>query len=93
MAARAEAVGFAPVWTSDHLVIRYSGEPTHGVLEGWTLLAALAARTGRFRARRLPLVTYDLVTGIDFIPRFPTDGYHSRPWLSIARRGSLCKRA
>ncbi len=47
MATRAEAVGFASVWTSDHLVIRNAGEPTHGVWEGWTLLAALAARTGR----------------------------------------------
>jgi alkanesulfonate monooxygenase SsuD/methylene tetrahydromethanopterin reductase-like flavin-dependent oxidoreductase (luciferase family) len=47
MAAQAEAVGFASVWTSDHLVLRNPGEPTHGVWEGWTMLAALAARTER----------------------------------------------
>ena len=47
MATRAEAVGFDSVWTSDHLVIRNAGEPTHGVWECWTLLGALAASTVR----------------------------------------------
>lgn len=47
MATRAEAVGFDSVWTSDHLVLRNPGEPTHGVWECWTLLGALAATTVR----------------------------------------------
>lgn len=45
MAREAEVVGFDSVWTSDHLLLRNPGEPTHGVWECWTLMAALAACT------------------------------------------------
>ena len=47
MAQRAEALGFDSVWVEDHLVFRHPDQPTQGVWEGWTLLAAIAAATAR----------------------------------------------
>jgi alkanesulfonate monooxygenase SsuD/methylene tetrahydromethanopterin reductase-like flavin-dependent oxidoreductase (luciferase family) len=44
----AEALGFDNAWLVDHLVDT-DGPPENGCLEGWTLLAALAASTSRIR--------------------------------------------
>lgn len=44
----AEELGFDHAWLVDHLVDT-DGPPEHGCLEGWTLLAAIAARTRRIR--------------------------------------------
>jgi alkanesulfonate monooxygenase SsuD/methylene tetrahydromethanopterin reductase-like flavin-dependent oxidoreductase (luciferase family) len=44
----AEELGFDHAWLVDHLVDT-DGPPENGCLEGWTLLAALAARTRRIR--------------------------------------------
>src|SRR5690242_8976954 len=49
IAQHAEAVGFDSLWLPDHLLFEFGepGEPPHGLLEAWTLLAALAASTER----------------------------------------------
>jgi len=44
----AEDLGFDHAWLVDHLVDT-DGPPESGCLEGWTLLAAIAARTSRIR--------------------------------------------
>lgn len=44
----AEALGFDHAWLVDHLVDT-DGPAENGCLEGWTLLAAIAARTSRIR--------------------------------------------
>jgi len=44
----AEELGFDHAWLVDHLVDT-DGPPENGCLEGWTLLAAIAARTRRIR--------------------------------------------
>jgi Coenzyme F420-dependent N5,N10-methylene tetrahydromethanopterin reductase and related flavin-dependent oxidoreductases len=44
----AEDLGFDHAWLVDHL-IDTDGPPSHPILEAWTLLAALAARTSRIR--------------------------------------------
>lgn len=44
----AEQLGFDHAWLVDHLVDT-DGPPDNGCLEGWTLLAAIAARTSRIR--------------------------------------------
>jgi probable F420-dependent oxidoreductase len=46
-AAHAEAIGLDSVWTCDHLLSGLPGQPPEGILEGWTMLAALAASTSR----------------------------------------------
>src|SRR6266545_7690894 len=52
-AERAEAIGFAELWVSDHFwlpLARPSGPPARrGLLECWTTLSALAMRTSRVR--------------------------------------------
>jgi len=47
----AEATGFDSVWLMDHLAA--PAAPEHDTFEGWTLAAALAARTGRVRLGHL----------------------------------------
>jgi len=58
-AQRAEALGFAQVWVSDHFwtdLARYGGPPgRQGTLECWTTLSALATRTSRVRLGSLVL--------------------------------------
>ena len=44
----AEELGFDHAWLVDHLVDT-DGSPEDGCLEGWTLLAAIAAKTSRIR--------------------------------------------
>jgi probable F420-dependent oxidoreductase len=44
---QAEADGFDSVWLADHLLYRDPGQPTRGVWECWTMLAALAEATQR----------------------------------------------
>lgn len=47
MSLKAEEIGFDSIWVVDHLIVESPTEPTAGVWEGWTLLAALAATTDR----------------------------------------------
>jgi alkanesulfonate monooxygenase SsuD/methylene tetrahydromethanopterin reductase-like flavin-dependent oxidoreductase (luciferase family) len=58
-AERAEALGFAQVWVSDHFwtdLARYGGPAgRQGTLECWTTLAGLAMRTSRVRLGSLVL--------------------------------------
>jgi alkanesulfonate monooxygenase SsuD/methylene tetrahydromethanopterin reductase-like flavin-dependent oxidoreductase (luciferase family) len=43
----AEELGFDAVWVPDHFIVIEEGVPDRGVWEGWTTVAALAARTTR----------------------------------------------
>src|SRR5262245_55014551 len=47
VAQKAEADGFDSIWLADHLLYRNPGEPTRGIWECWTMLAALAEATRR----------------------------------------------
>src|SRR5215470_12040953 len=47
VAQQAESDGFDSIWLADHLLYRKSGEPTRGIWECWTILAALAEATQR----------------------------------------------
>jgi probable F420-dependent oxidoreductase len=47
MSRKAEEIGFDSIWVVDHLIVESATEPTAGVWEGWSLLAALAAATDR----------------------------------------------
>ena len=47
MTLKAEEIGFDSIWVVDHLIVESQTEPTAGVWEGWTLMSALAAATGR----------------------------------------------
>lgn len=47
VAQQAEADGFDSIWLPDHFFYRNSGEPTRGIWECWTTLAALADATER----------------------------------------------
>src|SRR5436189_2727120 len=45
IAQAAEAAGLDSIWVYDHLLFRSPGEPTTGIYEAWSVLAALAADT------------------------------------------------
>jgi probable F420-dependent oxidoreductase len=47
LAEHAEAVGLDSVWVCDHFFSNVPGEPREGIHEAWTILSALAVRTGR----------------------------------------------
>src|SRR5262245_32823449 len=47
IAQQAELDGFDSIWLADHLLYRYPGQPTRGIWECWTMLAALAEATHR----------------------------------------------
>src|SRR5262245_56357240 len=47
VAQQAESDGFDSLWLADHLFYRTPGEPTRGIWECWTMLAALAEATQR----------------------------------------------
>src|SRR5437660_1745531 len=46
-AQQIEALGFDSLWLIDHIAMRTA--PDRAILEGWTALAAVAARTSRIR--------------------------------------------
>jgi probable F420-dependent oxidoreductase len=47
IARQAESSGFDSIWVYDHLLFRFPDQPTGGIWEAWTLLAALAEATER----------------------------------------------
>ena len=47
IAKQAEALGLDSLWVCDHFLSEAPGGPVEGILEGWTVLSALAAVTER----------------------------------------------
>ncbi len=47
VAQQAEMDGFDSIWLADHFLYRNPGQPTRGIWECWTMLAALAEATHR----------------------------------------------
>ncbi len=55
VAQQAEADGFDSLWLPDHLLYRSPGQPTRGIWECWTILAALAEATSKIELGTLTL--------------------------------------
>jgi probable F420-dependent oxidoreductase len=55
VARAAEDAGLDSIWVYDHLLYRFPGEPTSGIHEAWSILAALAADTRRVELGTLVL--------------------------------------
>lgn len=55
VAQQAEADGFDSIWLADHLFYRNAGQPTRGIWECWTMVAALAEATRRIEIGTLVL--------------------------------------
>ena len=70
---QAEADGFDSVWLPDHLLYRPPGQPTRGIWECWTILAALAEATHRIELGTLvlamsfrnPVILAKMATALD----------------------------
>ena len=73
VAQKAEADGFDSIWLADHLMYRSEGQPTRGIWECWTMLAALAEATERVELGTLvicssfrhPAILAKMATAVD----------------------------